>query len=502
MTAHMPPTAEMWRTDQVAAVEAFLCCASEGHGPTPIMDGDTCQLEPCPEWKPKGYVPPDPTPPILLTKEHQHRMFNYLIGTCAKRGYPMTLDAIKTRRKEIEDDHMDDASATEGAQDKPNGSGGTDHPPASPKAAPAPRAQGNNDELVRLDIRSSWAIPPPAREWLVDGWLPANRIAMLSGRGAAGKSQIALQLAHAITRESTAGGSRSWFEGGPDIPGGQGSVAFTTWEDDSDEFLRRMLGDPKNRNGTLEFDKDVGGRFHFIDLAGQGPLWAIGAARDSYGELTPVGISLRATCDSLGVRLLVVDALSSAFAANENERAAVRAFLSSWDRWARDTGCAVLLIAHPPKSDGPDNHYSGSTDWRAGVRSLLVLSRPKGVADRAKILCDKLNSAQTPDPIALGSPRWWEKIEVDPLEIDDPANLELRERVVDAIKEHGPMNRTQIRATIQKGKTAVDEMLARLEMDKTLGMTQDGNAKFYSLEKHRAEKNRAADENTDPDIPF
>ena len=80
-------------------------------------------------------------------------------------------------------------------------------------------------------------------------------------------------------------------------------------------------------------------------------------------------------------------------------------------------------------------------------------------------MCDKLNAAQTPDPIALGSPRWWHTIKVDPLEIDNAGNLELRESVVEALKEHGPMNRTQIRAAVQKGKTAVDEILARMELD-------------------------------------
>ena len=95
-----------------------------------------------------------------------------------------------------------------------------------------------------------------------------------------------------------------------------------------------------------------------------------------------------------------------------------------------------------------------------------------------------------------------EQIEVDPLEIDDAANLELRDRVVDAIKKNGPLNRTQIRASVKKGKTAVDEMLARLEMDKTLEMEHDGNAKVYSLDEHREQKKQTADENSDHDIPF
>ena len=360
-----------------------------------------------------------------------------------------------------------------------------------------PEAQATAVACAPLDIRKSWAVPPPARQWLVSGWLPHGRVAMLAGRGAAGKSQIMLQLAYAIACDLPNGNPRTWFEGGPSIEGGQGTTVFATWEDSSDEILRRQLANPDfSHSGAPEFDRAVSGRFNFVDLAGAGPLWTTGASHQSYGELTPIGASLRAACQALGTRLLVIDALSSAYAGNENERPAVRAFLSSWDRWARDNNCVVILVAHPPKSDGQDSFYSGSTDWRAGVRSLLVLSRPKGVADRAKLVCDKLNSAPTPNPFALASPRWWAAIDVDPLEIDDADRLEMRESIVDALKEHGPLNRSKIRATLHKGKTAVDDMLAKMELDRSLVMTKDGNAKIYSL------GNPEAPINPEPDIPF
>ena len=45
--------------------------------------------------------------------------------------------------------------------------------------------------------------------------------------------------------------------------------------------------------------------------------------------------------------------------------------MASWDAWARDTGCTVLLIAHPPKTDAA---YSGSTDWHAAARAVWTLS--------------------------------------------------------------------------------------------------------------------------------
>ena len=438
--------------DQLRVIEAFIEATDQPVVPVPMMwTGDGELVVHAGLADPEDMPAPWPEPTEAESAAIRKRLAERLAKRLAKLGT-----------------HIED-----GADMKPDDDPRPDPPPGG---QPYPDGQ-----LPSLNIRSEWSDPPPAREWLVDGWLPAHRIAMLAGRGAAGKSQITLQLATAITFNLPAGATRTWFAGGPAIQGGPAPVVFATWEDDSTEILRRLLGNPGLSRGAPEFDETAGGRFHFADLAGTGPLWASDTHR-SFGELTPVGESLRAVCQSLGARLLIVDALSSAFAGNENERAAVRAFLSSWDRWARDTRCTVLLIAHPPKSDGPDSHYSGSTDWRAGVRSLLTLSRPRGASDRAKLECDKLNSAQTPSPVALGSPRWWETIEVDPELIDDAVNLKLRETVLSAIRKHGPMNRTAIRAAVQKGKAAVDDILARMELDKTLAMEQDGNSKIYSIQ--------------------
>ena len=349
--------------------------------------------------------------------------------------------------------------------------------------------------IAPLETRSEWSVPPSARRWLVSGWLPEARIALLTGRGGSGKSQIALQLAHAIASDHASGTPREWFPGGPEIEGGQGAVVFTTWEDDDEEILRRMLNNPTLAKGAPQFSEDVGDRFHFVDLAGRGPVWAVGPTYGSYGELTDVGDALRKRCAELGARLLIVDALSSAYAANENERPAVRSFLSSWDRWARDTNCAVLLIAHPPKGDGTDNHYSGSTDWRNGVRSLLVLDRASGVKDRAKITCDKLNSAKTPTPISLGSPRWWEAITVDPevIDVEDVEATEIRKRVIEALTTHTSLSKNKIRAAVKKAKAATFNIVDRMELNGELVMTKEGSAHLYSI---------ASDVPNNTDAPF
>ena len=92
---------------------------------------------------------------------------------------------------------------------------------------------------------------PPSRRWLIDQWLPAGSVALLTGEGGAGKSRLALQLAAAIA--TTSSNTRSWIEGtgapgiGNGVPEGGTPVVYATWEDRADEMARRLSqisGDP------------------------------------------------------------------------------------------------------------------------------------------------------------------------------------------------------------------------------------------------------------------
>lgn len=106
------------------------------------------------------------------------------------------------------------------------------------------------------------------------------------------------------------------------------------------------------------------------DLAGRGPLW------DVEGGLTATGAAVESPIRDLRPRLAVIDPTAGAFAASENDRAAVRGWLSHLGALAAETGAAVLLIAHPPKD--AQHAFSGSTDWRGGVRSLWTLRPESG----------------------------------------------------------------------------------------------------------------------------
>ena len=47
--------------------------------------------------------------------------------------------------------------------------------------------------------------------------------------------------------------------------------------------------------------------------------------------------------------------------------------MASWDGWARDNDCAVLLLAH--ESEASDGGPSGSPDWTNAARAVWTLRK-------------------------------------------------------------------------------------------------------------------------------
>ena len=271
-------------------------------------------------------------------------------------------------------------------------------------------ADSPDDQLAREELRSlvremdgaaldrpielkTWNTtePPSPRRWLVNGWLPAGRVTLLVGQGGVGKSRLAMQLAAGIAsgggraeEANQASKSRSWIEtpsphmlqlGEATEPGGA-PVVYASWEDEWDEF-RRRLSELSGAPAPWVAPERLS-HLHFADMAGHGALWGPRANRRSYtdtmGETTQAGHELRRLCSEEGARLLIVDPSAAAYGSDENNRTAVRAFLSDLDAWARENDCAILILSHPSKG-GAD--YSGSSDWQAGVRSMWTLRKEK-----------------------------------------------------------------------------------------------------------------------------
>lgn len=266
---------------------------------------------------------------------------------------------------------------------------------------------------------TDWTGEPPAREWLLPGWLAVGRVHLLTGAGGRGKSRLALQLAAALASDKAAwpvpwrtdDTRRTRLPGAaavdhpPTLPctvAGGLPVVLASWEDEADEVHRRLQAQPVPVAALAD-------RLHYVDAAEWGPLWApVGTAHvQTVAELTAGGRRLRRLCERVGARLLVVDPLAAAYGSDENVRGLVRQYMASWDAWGRAHGCAVLMIAHPPKQSGSgarDDWWSGSTDWPAAARSAWALEHKPAADDkpeRTALRCHKASYGPAPDPVYL-----------------------------------------------------------------------------------------------------
>ena len=228
--------------------------------------------------------------------------------------------------------------------------------------------------------------------FLIDNWMPANRLTILTGPGGIGKSYLALQhgcgLAlgvtdyfltpyHGTLDELYATNSNA-FRKDPI------KVVIASYEEDLHETWKRiaLICDTL---GWADYDK-LTKKIRFVDLKLLGPVW--GVQEDTHlatrAKLLDVGKWLLDECHTFGAGLLVLDPSAGAFGGSEIARESVREFCSHLNGWGQSEKCATMLIAHPPKS-GED--YSGSTDWLGSCRALWTLrakSRTTGTTGNGK----------------------------------------------------------------------------------------------------------------------
>ena len=215
--------------------------------------------------------------------------------------------------------------------------------------------------------------------WLIENWLPRSCVAMLTGDGGVGKSRLALQLAWALSGDGQWLGEAGQMPApGADYgvgfePVGASAIVYATWEDSPDQIRGRLY--------WLEQAGKVGNgeNFKIADMRARGHLWAA-TQHNAVPGLTPAGEALREAAEQHNARLLVIDTLGVANGASEIDRAQVGAFFADWAAWADERDCAVLLIAHPPKTAGVT--YSGSTGILGGVRAMWNLETIKSSCQR------------------------------------------------------------------------------------------------------------------------
>jgi RecA-family ATPase len=204
----------------------------------------------------------------------------------------------------------------------------------------------------------------PEREWAVQDWLPIGCVTGNWGDGGTGKTLLAQQL---MTSCAT---GKPWLG----LATMRCRALGLFCEDDEAELHRRQHR--INESYGVEFDD-------LDDLA-----WTSAVGEDNAlvrfdpdGSVsdTPRLAQLLQEAIAFQARLIVIDTAADTFSGNENERSAVRGFVSRLNRVAIDHKCAVLLNLHPSRSGmRPDGDMDGgSTAWSNTVRSRWSLERPK-----------------------------------------------------------------------------------------------------------------------------
>jgi len=240
---------------------------------------------------------------------------------------------------------------------------------AAPAAPPEPAATPPW-RVVPLDDLDSADLPPQAWAW--QGYIPATEVTMLGAHGGTGKSTVALMLAAATATGQPLFG----------VPTRAAPVVIFSAEDGADTLRRRLRHVLRSMGLTVA---DIAGRVTVLDATNGAP--ELGAPMVTASGLhtfcaTPTGEQLRRFMADKPGALLIVDNASDAMGGNENARPEVRAFVRLLVSMVRDTGGAVLLLAHVDKGTSRGERtgsegYSGSTAWHNSARSRLYLSRDK-----------------------------------------------------------------------------------------------------------------------------
>ncbi|WNB76010.1 AAA family ATPase [Methylomonas koyamae] len=229
-----------------------------------------------------------------------------------------------------------------------------------------PEAPGSSKLPKPCPVAEYLEKPPKPREWLIDGLLPLNGIALLIAAGGTGKSWLLLDLCFALaTGTPWAGGlgrptmraAKYGFDPSATLRG----VLYLAAEDSSDEIQLRLHNLYQATLRRLEFCRSEFGcvvdewkrqitdnavlNLHILPNAGKSSLLL------RAGEHTPlVGelIAKAAEIENLG--LIVVEPLARLHDSNENDSVEMTRVVELLEHLSTTTGATVVVAHHTNKA--------------------------------------------------------------------------------------------------------------------------------------------------------
>ena len=222
-------------------------------------------------------------------------------------------------------------------------------------------------EIIRMSEVDTQTV-----EWLWEPYIPFGKVTIVQGNPGEGKTTFVLRLAAACTTGGTLPGMK------PLLPF---QVIYQTAEDGLGDTIKPRL---------MEAEADLD-RVLVIDEAKR--------------ELTLSDERIEKAIVQNGARLIILDPIQAYMGekTDMNRANEVRPMFRRLADVAERTGCAVILIGHLNKAAGGQSAYrgSGSIDFRAAARSVLLIGRVKREPNVRVIVHDKSSLAPEGKPVAF-----------------------------------------------------------------------------------------------------
>ena len=297
------------------------------------------------------------------------------------------------------------------------------------------QATAGDDDWPVLDLAACAMKKAPARQWVIDGWVPANKATLLAGDGGVGKSLLAQIKATCVAFGRPFMGLKT----------NQANAAYLSWEDDADELWRRqesiceVLGIPM---------ASLSGRLSLVSYTEEENPFLV-TADDSGLRVTPLGRKVERLVERHNLGLLILDNASQTACIDHNKVEEVAPFAHWLSAIAQRHNGAVILLHHTNKA-GQD--YLGSVSYNNQFRSRMLLARPEDCPnpDLRALTNPKANYAQAGGGITL---QWFNGAFIQ--EDDLPADA--RAEMAETIKLSGE-NEAFLRCLRARMKTAGREV--------------------------------------------
>lgn len=233
----------------------------------------------------------------------------------------------------------------------------------------------STSEEAELQLVKASDITPKKVEWLWYPYIPFGKVTLLQGDPGDGKSQLMLALSALASK-----GKPFPFVDEEDTHEPM-TVIYQTTEDDADDtVVPRFIASDGDRDKLL-----------FI--------------RETEKSLTFDDDRIRSAIVQSGAKLLILDPLSSYIgdgcslnAANE-----MRSKFNHLIAVAKDTGCAIVIIAHMNKlrETSPLYRTSGSIDIAGVARSILAITRTSNKENPNERVLVQVKSNLAPTGLAI-----------------------------------------------------------------------------------------------------